>query len=113
MIEFFFWRDCPSHERALAMLREAMSERGVGESELRVAEVLSDDDAERLHFPGSPTIRINDADIQDPGDQPIGLTCRIYRKRDGRISPLPDERDIQEALDRAYGAYGPRDASPG
>ncbi len=94
------------------MLREAMSKRGVEESELRIAEVLGDDDAERMDFPGSPTIRVNGADIQDPGDQPIGLTCRVYRRRDGRVSPLPDEQDIHAALDRAYGAGRPHDASP-
>lgn len=98
MIEFFFWRDCPSHERALAMLREAMSERGIDESELRVIEVLTDDDADRLVFPGSPTILVDGVDIQDPGDQPRGLTCRVYRRRDGRVSPLPDPADIAYAL---------------
>ncbi|MBI4896839.1 MAG: hypothetical protein HY827_00540 [Actinobacteria bacterium] len=103
MIEFFFWRDCPSYERALALLRAAMSECGVDESELRVSEVVSDEDAQRMMFPGSPTIRVDGADVQDPGDQPVGLTCRLYRKRDGRHSPLPDEADIRDALTRAYG----------
>ena len=33
--------------------------------------------------------------------EPSGLTCRVYRRRDGRISPLPDREDIREALRRA------------
>ncbi len=98
MIEFFFWRECPSHERALAMLRKEMLELGVDEAELRVTEVSSDEDAAAFDFPGSPTIRVNGVDVQDPGDQPRGLTCRLYRKRDGRPSPLPDEADLREAL---------------
>jgi len=80
------------------MLREAMAEAGVSEDRLRVIEVVTDDDAERLGFPGSPTIRVDGVDVQDPGDQPVGLTCRVYRKRDGRVSPLPDADDVREAV---------------
>ena len=98
MIEFYFWRDCPSHERALAMLREQMRELGIDESKLTITEVVDDEQAARLDFPGSPTIRIDGVDIQDPGDQPRGLICRLYRKRDGRPSPLPDVDDLRDAL---------------
>jgi hypothetical protein len=39
--------------------------------------------------------------VQPPGsEQPIGLTCRVYRHRDGRVSPLPDRADMREALRR-------------
>ena len=27
-----------------------------------------------------------------------GLNCRVYRRRDGRISPTPDPLDLREAL---------------
>ncbi len=107
MIEFFFWKDCPSYERALATLREQMAELGIGESQLRVEEVVTDDDAVRLGFPGSPTIRVDGVDVQDPGDQPTGLTCRLYRKRDGRPSPLPDPADVRDALERIDAAGAP------
>ncbi len=100
MIEFFYWRECPSYERALAMLRRAMEEAGVDTGQLRVTEVMTDDDAERYAFPGSPTVRVNGADVQDPGENPVGLTCRLYRKRDGRPSPLPDIDDLRDALAR-------------
>ena len=46
------------------------------------------------------TIRVAGRDIQPPGDAPAGLTCRVYRLRDGRISALPDPADIREALER-------------
>lgn len=82
------------------MLREAMAEAGLDERELRVTEVVTDVDASRLAFPGSPTIRVDGADVQDPGGNPVGLTCRLYRKRDGRPSPLPDADDIRDALAR-------------
>jgi hypothetical protein len=28
----------------------------------------------------------------------VGLACRIYRRRDGRISPTPDPADVRDAL---------------
>ena len=64
-----------------------------------MTEIETEEDARRHGFPGSPTIRVRGRDIQPPGpDQPIGLTCRVYRQRDGRVSPLPDPEDIREAL---------------
>jgi hypothetical protein len=31
----------------------------------------------------------------------VGLTCRVYRLRDGRFSPVPDPDDLRDALRRA------------
>jgi hypothetical protein len=39
-------------------------------------------------------------------DEAGGLTCRVYRLRDGRISALPDRADIREALERAIERSG-------
>ena len=47
---------------------------------------------------GSPTIRVDGADLQPAGEEPAGLTCRLYRLRDGRVSPPPDPADLREAL---------------
>jgi hypothetical protein len=81
------------------MLREAMVERGLDPDSIEAIEVDTDDAAERRAFVGSPTIRIDGEDIQPPVEgEPTGLACRVYRRRDGRTSPLPDEEDIREAL---------------
>lgn len=98
MIEYFFWEGCPSHEKALPLLREEMRELGIPESELSVTEVLTDEDAQRLQFIGSPTIRIDGEDVADTGDATYGLDCRLYYTRAGRPSPLPDRDDLKEAL---------------
>ena len=34
-------------------------------------------------------------------DEPVGLSCRVYRRRDGQISPVPDREDVRAALRRA------------
>ena len=37
-----------------------------------------------------------------PGEgDPFSLTCRVYRTRDGRYSPLPDPEDVRAAVRRA------------
>jgi hypothetical protein len=66
----------------------------------------TDADAERAEFVGSPTIRVDGLDVQPPGDEPVGLTCRVYRLRDGRISALPDRADVRDALTGAIGGGG-------
>jgi len=98
MIEFFYFAGCPSYERALDELHVAMDELAIDRSQLTITEVVTDTDVERQDFPGSPTIRVNRRDVQDPGDLPRALTCRLYRHRDGRPSPLPDPQDLRDAL---------------
>jgi hypothetical protein len=100
-VELLFWAGCPSHPRALAELRDNMVAAGLDPGSVRVHEVDTDAMAERERFVGSPTIRIDGVDVQDPGDEPTGLTCRIYRTRDGRISPVPDPADVRAALEHA------------
>jgi hypothetical protein len=80
------------------MLREAMADRGLDPESIEVIEVDTDDAAERRQFVGSPTIRVDREDIQPVEGEPTGLACRVYRRRDGRTSPLPDPEDIREAL---------------
>ncbi len=101
LVELLFWEGCPSHPEALADLRAALAERGLDPDAVVVREVAGDADAAHERFVGSPTIRLDGADIADPGDEPVGLTCRVYRLRDGRFSPTPDPADLRDALDRA------------
>lgn len=103
MIEFLFWEGCPSHERALSDLAALLDEFQIARDQLRVIEVMTADDAEREHFIGSPTIRINGKDIVDPGETPYGLDCRVYFRRDGRASPLPDPDDLRDAIAQLKG----------
>jgi hypothetical protein len=81
------------------MLREAMAAQGVDPSAIEVREIDTEESAQREEFVGSPTIRVNGRDLQPPVEgEPTGLACRIYRRRDGRVSPLPDPDDLRDAL---------------
>jgi hypothetical protein len=100
-VELLFWEGCPSHPAALAELRAALRERGLDPGAVAVREVVSEQDARRERFVGSPTIRLDGVDVVDPGDEPPALNCRVYRLRDGRFSPVPDPAELRAALDRA------------
>jgi hypothetical protein len=105
-VELLFWDGCPSHPRALADLRAALADAGLDPDAVDVRRVDDDDAARREAFTGSPTIRIDGRDVVDPGDEPVMLACRIYHRRDGRISPVPDPDDLRDALRRATTTEG-------
>ena len=97
-IELLWWQGCPSTPDALRDLREAVAAAGLDPDAIDVREIDTDEAAAGESFVGSPTIRIDGRDVQQPGDEPAGLTCRVYRLRDGRVSPVPDRADLRDAL---------------
>ena len=101
MIELLYWEGCPSHDNALAELREVLRELGREDEPVHKRSIDTDEQALKEKFPGSPTIRVDgvDAFTLSEGD-PVGLTCRVYRLRDGRYSPTPDRDDLRESLER-------------
>jgi hypothetical protein len=100
-IELLWWEGCPSHPDALADLARILREEGV-DADVKRVEIEDDEQARRERFPGSPTIRIDGQDIVPPAEgEPFSLTCRVYRTRDGRISPIPDPEDVRAAVRRA------------
>ena len=105
-VEYLWWAECPSHEAGSALLEQALAAEGVV-AQIRSIEIVDDDAALRYAFPGSPTIRLNGRDI-DPVPEPTGaarpfaLTCRAYRREDGRIAPLPTLAQLRAAIRRAF-----------
>jgi hypothetical protein len=98
-VELLFWAGCPSHPRALADLRAALAESGRDPAGVSVREVRTQEEAAAEGFVGSPTIRVGGTDVvAPPEDEPPALTCRVYRRRDGRVSPVPDPEDLRDAL---------------
>jgi hypothetical protein len=104
-VELLWWEGCPSHPAARAQLEQAMVAAGLDPGALAVREVRSEGQAQAEGFVGSPTIRVDGRDVQPPApDEPAGLTCRVYRLRDGRPSPTPDPADLRDALRATLGA---------
>lgn len=97
-VELFFWEGCPSYPEAEELLADVLRARGI-ESELERREVSTQEEAEQLHFPGSPTIRIDGRDVDEAGaSAPPALNCRIYYLPDGRVSPVPSREQLEAAL---------------
>ena len=112
-VELLWWEGCPSTARALADLRAALSATGLDPDSVRMREIETDADAEEAAFLGSPTILIDGADVAPiAAGEPVGLSCRVYRRRDGRISPTPDPDDVRDALRRAATNPSPNQEVP-
>jgi len=110
-IELLWWPGCPSHDEALGRLRAALRELALDPDLIEVVRIDTEEDAAREGFAGSPTFRVAGSDLLPPGpDEPAGLTCRVYRLRDGRSSPTPDPADLREALASALAEGAEADA---
>jgi hypothetical protein len=61
-----------------------------GSVSVRLVPVETDDDARRLGFLGSPTVRIDgeDVDPEGKGAEHVGLQCRLY-PGEGRLEGIP------------------------
>jgi peroxiredoxin len=92
------WREgCPTHTEAADLLESTLADLGRGEVHVARREVRSRAEAERLGFPGSPTFQVGRRDLF-PTDAAAALTCRVYQREDGRISPLPDGVELAARL---------------
>lgn len=100
-IRFLYYEECPSHDQALARLKQVIAEANI-DAPIDIIKVETEPQAQALRFVGSPTIRLNGEDIVPvPSDAFYSLTCRAYRLEDGRISPLPSLDMIRQPLQQA------------
>jgi hypothetical protein len=104
-VELLWWEGCPSTDHACGLVRTALDELGLDGVGIEMVEIETDAQAGERGFRGSPTILINGIDLielaggEDAGDdQTAALSCRLYHRRDGRVSPTPDPADVHAAL---------------
>jgi arsenate reductase len=95
-IDLLVTPDYPNAEATEALLRSTIARLVPGAEVAHIA-VRSAADAERLAFPGSPTVRINGEDLAglDPG--PSAYACRTYENGAG----LPPQWLLEARLLRA------------
>jgi hypothetical protein len=98
-VELLYFEGCPSQGPLLERLGELLDEVGAS-SRMKLRAVDSLEEAEAEGFLGSPTVRVDGADIEPGADErsDFGLKCRLYRTPEG-ASPLPPEEWIRAALD--------------
>lgn len=100
-VELLWFAGCPSHGPARALLADVLAALSPG-TPVNDVDASDPDTAERLRFPGSPTIRIDGEDIQpgfkDPGD--YTPRCRVYPTPAG-LRGVPPREWIADAVRRS------------
>ena len=96
-IEILYFDGCPSYQAAEETLRRVLAERGIGAAVELVA-VDTYEEAQRLRFPGSPTIRLDGRDLFPVPDRAgYALGCRMYATPEG-LRGSPTAEMFKEAL---------------
>jgi hypothetical protein len=96
-VEVLYFEGCPTYLEAEEALREVMSEEGIG-AEVELVAVNTDEEARRLRFPGSPTIRVDGEDlfpVQERAGYALG--CRMDATPEG-LKGAPTAKMLKEAL---------------
>lgn len=94
-VTLLYFDGCPSWETTDQRLRELADELGF---HLAHRKVESPEAAEELSFRGSPTVLIDGRDPFARGDEPVGLSCRIYQTPEGPAGS-PTIEQLREVLD--------------
>jgi len=97
-VEVLVFDGCPNVEVALDRAHAAVATANVP-ANVRVVRVHDDEEAKRLRFLGSPTVRVDGVDIDLPAEDGdlFGLRCRLYSV-DGRLEGAPPIAWIASAL---------------
>jgi hypothetical protein len=79
-VTVLYFDGCPNWQTAYERLRGLADE-----CELTIDRRLIDtpEEAERVEFRGSPTIMVDGRDPFASGDEPVGLSCRVYDTPNG------------------------------
>jgi len=96
LIQVLCVAECLNCQPAVDRVRQVLRSEGV---DARVEEVLVAEEAaaRSLHFPGSPTVRVNGVDVEPSGQSAFGLACRLYADGTG----LPPEQALRRAISAA------------
>lgn len=100
-IELLYFSGCPTYEEAETLIEDVVRAVGVP-AEIESHEVKTEEDASRLGFLGSPTVRVDGVDI-DPvarASKDYGLKCRVYRTGN-RFAGVPPRELLERAIKEA------------
>jgi hypothetical protein len=96
-VEVLYFDGCPTYVAATRTVSEVLSELGM-DAEVEQVAVNSDKEAERLRFPGSPTIRVDGRDLFPVPERGIwALGCRTYATPES-LKGCPTREMIRYAL---------------
>ena len=98
-IELLYFDGCPSYRTAEKILREVLAKEGM-EADVELVAVNSDEEARKIRFPGSPTIRLDGQDLFPVAErEDWSLGCRVYATPEG-LKGSPTAEMLRETLRR-------------
>lgn len=102
-VEVLFIEGCAGKDNAEDMVKCLAAELGIHETtQFIMTKVTTYSQAEALKFPGSPTIRVNDVDVEPDFERytEFGLNPRTYRFQ-GKEADYPDPKWVKDSMRRA------------
>jgi len=90
-VELLYFEGCPNQATFLPHLRQLLADAGT-DLPIRLVRVESAQEAERLRFLGSPSLRVDGRDVDPAAENrtDFGLQCRVYRSAQGVTGTPPD-----------------------
>ena len=77
-IDLLYFEGCPNYRAAQHDLEQTLLEENIP-CHIQLIAVNTDEEAQRVQFSGSPTIRVNGSDLFPAAErQDWGLGCRMY-----------------------------------
>jgi hypothetical protein len=100
-VELLYFDGCPNYVALAPRLRHMVESAGVSAG-IELRRVVTEEEARRLRFLGSPTVRVDGRDVESGAGRrdDWGLKCRLYRGPEGLLG-LPADELIVAAVDRA------------
>ncbi|MHB1856643.1 MAG: DF family (seleno)protein [Acidobacteriaceae bacterium] len=97
-VEVLYIAGCPNHKPAVARVQQALGATGLS-AEIEELEVRDAAMAQRVGFLGSPSVRVDELDVEKDAraTQSFGFGCRSYADAGARTG-LPSFDLIREAL---------------
>jgi hypothetical protein len=97
-VEVLYFDGCPTYKATEKTLRKVLAEEGM-DAEVELVTVNTDEEARRLRFPGSPTIRLDGRDLFPVEErEEWRLGCRVYATQEGLRGP--HARDVAGVVGR-------------
>lgn len=94
-VTLLYFDGCPSWQTTDRQLRQLAAELDL---DITHRKVETPEAAEELSFRGSPTVLVGGRDPFAEGEEPVGLSCRIYQTPDGPAGS-PTLEQLREVLD--------------
>jgi hypothetical protein len=101
-VEILYFDGCPTYKATEKTLREVIAEEGM-DAEIKLVALNTDEEAQWVRFPGSPTIRVEGEDLFTAPKRPeYALGCRMYATPEG-LRGSPTAEMLWEALTKKGG----------